>query len=68
MTRNYYTPENYKTDHSTCSSVIYKYDFDGYVSMADMAERIVSDWKFDERCRKNTEARNKNKNYKKGIN
>ena len=28
MTRNYYTTGNYKTDHSTCGSKIYNYDFD----------------------------------------
>ena len=59
---------NYKPDHSTCSSVIYNYDFDGYVSMTSMAERIISDWKLDEQCRKNAENRNRNKNYKKGTN
>ena len=53
MKRNYYRTENYKSDHSTCDSVIYNYDFDGYVSMKDMAERIISDWKFDEKCKKN---------------
>ena len=52
MTRNYYTPSNYEPDYSTCGSKIYNYDFDGYVSMADMAERIISDWKFDEKYRK----------------
>ena len=52
MTRNYYTPSNYNPDRSTCGSKIYNYDFDGYVSMSDMAERIISDWKFDEKCRK----------------
>ena len=63
MTRNYYTPSNYNANHSTCGSVIYKYDFEGYVSMSDIAERIISDWKFDERCRKNLENKNR---YKKG--
>ena len=62
MTGNYYTPMNYNREHTTCSSRIYNYDFDGYVSMADMAERIISDWKFDEKCRKL--AKN---NIKKGI-
>ena len=64
MTRNYYTTGNYKPDHSTCGSAIYNYDFDGYVSITDMAERIISDWKFDEQCKKNMENRNRNKNYK----
>ena len=53
MARNYYRTENYKTDHSTCGSLIYNYDFDGYVSISTIAERIISDWKFDEKCRKN---------------
>ena len=52
MTKSNITSSNYKVDHSTCGSKIYNYDFDNYVSMADMAERIISDWKFDERCRK----------------
>ena len=54
MSRNYCRTGNYKPDHSTCGSVIYNYDFDGYVSMSSMAERIISDWKFDEKCRKAT--------------
>ena len=68
MTRNYYTTGNYKQDHSTCGSKICNYDFDGYVSMASMAERIISDWKFDKKCRKNAEGRDRNKKYKKGNN
>ena len=68
MTRNYYRPGNYKPDHSTCGSVICNYDFDGYVSMTSIAERIISDWKFDDDCKKNAENRDKNKNYKKGNN
>ena len=55
MTRNYYTTGKYRTDHSTCGSKIYNYDFDGYVSITDMAERIISDWKFDEQRRKDIE-------------
>ena len=65
MTRNYYTTGNYKPDYSTCGSVIYNYDFDGYVSMLDMAERIISDWKFDEQRRKDIETGKRgNKNAK----
>ena len=67
MTRNYYRTENYKPNHSTCSSVIYNYDFDGYVSIKSMAERIISDWKIDEKCRKNALNRDRNKDYKKGV-
>ena len=57
MTKSNITSSNYKVDHSTCGSKICNYDFDGYVSMASMAERIISDWKFDERCKKNAECR-----------
>ena len=65
MTRNYYRTGNYKPDHSTCGSKIYNYDFDGYVSMSDMAERIISDWKFDEQRRKDIETGKRgNKNAK----
>ena len=65
MKRNYYRTGNYKPDHSTCGSKIYNYDFDGYVSMSDMAERIISDWKFDEQRRKDIETGKRgNKNAK----
>ena len=67
MTRNHYRTENYKPDHFTCSSIIYNYDFDGYVSITSMAERIISDWKIDEKCRKNALNRDRNKDYKKGV-
>ena len=67
MTRNYYRTGNYKPDYSTFGGVIYNYDFDGYVSMTSMAERIISDWKFDEERRKDVLNRNRNKDYKKGV-
>ena len=62
MTINYYRTGNYKPDRSTCGSKIYNYDFDGYVSITSMAERIISDWKFDDDCRKLA-----NNNIKKGV-
>ena len=67
MTKNYYKTGNYKQDYSTFGGVIYNYDFDGYISMREMAERIISDWKFDERCRKNVLNRDRNKDHKKGV-
>ena len=67
MTSDFYRTGNYKPDHFTCSSIIYNYDFDGYVSMSDMVERIISDWKFDNKCRKNALNRDRNKDYKKGV-
>lgn len=59
MTRNYHRTGNYKSDHSTCGSIIYNYDFDGYVSMSTIVERIISDWKFDEQCKRIIENRSK---------
>ena len=61
MTRNYYRTGNYKPDHSTCGSKICNYDFDGYVSMASIAERILSVWKFNKKCKKNTTNKKRNK-------
>ena len=66
-TTTFYRTGNYKPDHSTCGSQIYNYDFDGYVSISDMAERIISDWKFDEERRKDALNRDRNKNYKKAV-
>ena len=66
MTENFYIIENYEPDYSTCGSKIYNYDFDGHVSMTSMAERIISDWKFDEKCRKATN--NKQKGITNGKN
>ena len=66
-TTTFYRTKNYKPDHSTCGSAIYNYDFDGHVSISDMAERIISDWKFDEERRKDALNRDRNKNYKKGV-
>ena len=71
MTRNYYTTGNYKTDHTTFGGTINFSDFctdhNRSEKSKSWAERIVSDWKFDEQCKKNTENRHKNKNYKKGV-
>ena len=67
LTTTFYRTGNYKPDHSTCGSVIYNYDFDGYVSITDMAERIISDWKFDEECKKNRENNIRRNNYKNGM-
>lgn len=63
-TRNYYTtPSNY-VDHSSFGGIISNYDFDGHPTIKDIASRILSDWSFDERCRKNIE--NRNRKHKKG--
>ena len=59
MTRNYCTPSNYNVAKSAFSGIIYKGDYDNYHSMSDIAERIASDLRFDEKCRKNEEIRNR---------
>ena len=71
MTRNYYTTGNYNVNHSTFGGIINFSDFctdhNRSEKSKSWSERIVSDWKFDEQCKKNIENRNRNKNYKKGA-
>ena len=72
MTRNYYRTGNYNVNHSTFGGIInfsdFCTDYNRSEKSKSWAERIVSDWKFDEQCKKNTESRDRNKNYKKGTN
>ena len=71
MTRNIITSSNYY-EPNTFGGYIYLSDFctdhNRSEKSKSWAERIVSDWKFDEQCKKNAESRDRNKNYKKGIN
>lgn len=57
--------ETYKPDHSTFGGIIYDYDFDGYLSMSDIAKRIEQDKKLDKLCRKNANKRKANVEYRK---
>lgn len=69
MTRNYYTTRNYEINHTTFGGLICESDFntefrkDNSKSKegSSIASRIMSDWRFDEECRKNIE------NRKRGI-
>lgn len=61
---NYLTPS--KPDHSTFSGNVYNYDFDGYNSISYITSRIISDWRFDEKCKKLGESNKRNKLHKKG--
>ena len=58
--------ENY---NMAFGGLVSEYDFCTYYprspKMPSFASRIASDWKFDEKCRKNTENRDKNAVYKK---
>ncbi len=53
--RNYYTLNN--RNRSTFGGIIYNYDFEGYNSMSNIVNRIMSDKRFDEQCKKNAENR-----------
>lgn len=50
MIENYYTA-TYKADHCTYGGKIYDYDFNGYNSLIDISQRILSDSKFDKKCK-----------------
>ena len=60
-TKNYYTSNN--ANYTTFGGRVYNYDYDNYMSMSDIASRIILDWKFDEKCRKLAI----NKTTKKGL-
>ena len=65
MTKNYYTSRNY-IDHTTFGGLISNSDFntntrtDNSKRGSQIASDIISDWKFDEECKKNME-NNKNR-------
>lgn len=61
MMTNLQTTENY-CNYSTFGGRIHLSDFDtNHPSSFSIIDRIVSDWKFDEQCRKNIIKRNKEK-------
>lgn len=62
---DFYT--NCETDYTSFGGLIYAADFDTEKGDSrNIADRILSDRKFDERCRRFAEFRDKQKNYKKG--
>jgi hypothetical protein len=61
MTKSKNEVETQKPDHTTFSGRIYDYDFDGKMLMSNMVARIMSDWHFDEECRRNEIARDSRK-------
>lgn len=66
MPREYYRTGNYKVDHTTFGGDITLFDFEGHHTLSSIADKIASDLRFDEQCRKNISNKEKNKNYKKG--
>ncbi len=66
---NFYRAERFKVDHTTFGGLIILSDFEtnyrsnNHQNGSSIAQRIVSDLKFDEQCRKNIENRERNKKY-----
>lgn len=64
-------PGFYKADHSTFGGIIYQSDFDtdhrsmikSNKTVSPIAQRIISDRRFDEQCKRNLEIRTANKKY-----
>lgn len=59
MTENYYTTETFDKQHNHFGGKIYLSDFNTdykgkYQDKSSIAKRIISDWKIDECCKKNT--------------
>ena len=66
-TNNIYTTIAYDKKHIHFGGDISNYSFDGHSTMAEIADSIMSDLRFDEQCKKNALNRDRNKNYKKGV-
>ena len=54
---NYIMQNITKTNHNTYGGYITEYDLDTDHANGHIVENIISDWKFDKRCKENTEAR-----------
>lgn len=67
MTENFYRTRNYKPDHSAFGGYIYLSDFEtDYRGKNNnhgsiIAQRIASDLRFDEQCRRNIVSRTRKK-------
>lgn len=64
-TRNYYASnrhfnytKNY-TDHTTFAGELNPFDFDGHHNLSTMAAKIAADLRFDENCKRNAIARDR---------
>lgn len=66
MTDEFNNSRYYKSDRSRFCGKIYNYDFDGYTTISDIAQRIATDEKFDRMCANNTKVR-EYRQIKKGL-
>lgn len=60
----------YKHDPTTFGGYVYEYDYEGYLSMSEIAGRILSDMRFDKKCKKmalNGDVKRLNKRNAKGT-
>lgn len=60
MNEEFFTMDNHNTFGGLINNSDFCTDYEGTRSIAD---RIITDWKFDMRCKKNIEQRDKYKNY-----
>ncbi len=67
MTKNYYKIEQYKADPSAFGGLIYGSDFNTEYHKGNIASRIVSDWKFDKHCKKQSKKLHRRKKAKKEV-
>ena len=49
-------------NHNTFGGEITLFDFEGHHTLSSMADKIASELRFDEQCRKNCESRNRMEN------
>ncbi len=74
MTSKFYNTKTFNENHSTFGGLIYPSDFNtdyqakNNTNGSAIAQRIVSNWKFDKQCKLNAENRSRNKDFKKGGN
>lgn len=64
---NTLTGKKLRNLHIEVSPKIYPGDFDGFITMYDMASRIAADMRFEERCKRNAQDRERRETYAKQI-
>lgn len=58
MRETFYGLELGKADPTTYGGKLSLFDFEGHYTLSSMADKIMSDFRFDEQCRKNLVAKN----------
>ena len=54
MPKEFYRTGRYSVDHSTYGGEITSFDFEGHNTIQSMTDKILSSWRFDQSCIKNT--------------